>query len=711
MKVTGKPMNARRFIPAALAAILVAAPAEAYIGPGAGFAILTSFVSVALAFIAAFAALLLWPLRKFKTLRIQKKFRANRKAGRVIILGMDGLDPGLTEQYLGRGLLPNFQKMAETGSFKRLRTTFPAISPVVWSTFATGVNPGKHRIFDFYTRDPQTYAPVLSSARVSTFTHTYGIGPLRIPVRKTAVSFLRKSESFWRRLGDARVFCSVNRVPVTYPPEQFYGVCLSAMCTPDLRGTQGSFTLFHEDAVHPGTNLSDGAFIPLTVEGNRFSGAIPGPTVSVKGGRHTLTAPFFGAINREKREIRLSTGGTSLTLREKEYSPWVRLVFRHGVFGKVTGITRFMATSISLRLNLYLTPVNLDPERPAMPVSSPLSYAPVLSKLYGPFATLGLAEDTWALNERIIDEDAFLAQSYDIFEERKAHLFDALRKNRDGLIATVFDTTDRIQHMFFRYLASNHPANRGKDTIRHCFAIENLYRRMDGLLGEVLALSKPDDLVLVISDHGFAPFRWGVNLNSWLWREGYLVFKDNARPGGKWFEGVDWTKTRAYAYGLAGIFLNVRGREHQGIVAPGEEQRLLRAEIKGRLESLTHGNHGIRPIRRALAAEDIHHGPYVNEAHDLFVGYEAGYRASWNSAAGLATGEVFEENTRSWSGDHCIDPELVPGVLFSNWKLENESPAMQDIAPTVLALFGLPPAEFHDGTALTFVPASPGGRP
>ncbi|MFC1485711.1 alkaline phosphatase family protein [Candidatus Latescibacterota bacterium] len=696
-------MRTRRFLLITFFATAWSAPACAYIGPGAGFAIVSSFLSVLAAFAAAFLALLFWPLRRLRTIVIRRRHRKNRRVRRVIVLGFDGFDPTLAEQYMNRGILPHFQTLAEGGSFTRLRTTFPAISPVVWSTFATGVNPGKHRIFDFYTRDPRTYAPVLTSARISSFTRRIGIGPLKLPLRRTAVSLLRKSTPFWRILGDARVFSSINRVPVTYPPERFYGVCLAAMCAPDLRGTQGSFTLLCENGGgRSAGNLSDGTVLPLEVTGNRISGSIPGPTISQNGTRRTLTADFTGSVDRVRREVRLNFGRTKLTLREGEYSPWTRLTFRAGMFRRITGIARFMVTETTPHLSIYVTPINIDPERPALQVSHPSVYSNALAKLYGAFATLGLAEDTWALNEHVIDEDAFLTQCWDIFEERRRHLLDSLAKNRDGLVATVFDTTDRIQHMFFRYLSDDHPANEGRDTERLSTAIEDLYRRMDGLLGEVLEKANPDDLVLVVSDHGFAPFKWGVNLNSWLWREGYLVLRDGVGPGGKWFQDVDWRRTRAYAYGLAGIFLNVRGRERDGIVESGEERQRLAEEIKGKLELLVDEKNGKKPIRRVMLREEIHHGPYMNEAHDLFIGYDAGWRASWNSAVGMVTDEVFEANTKSWSGDHCIDPEVVPGVLFSNWRLEEKSPSIMDLAPTIVNLFGLPPQKFHDGSLLTF---------
>ena len=286
---------------------------------------------------------------------------------------------------------------------------------------------------------------------------------------------------------------------------------------------------------------------------------------------------------------------------------------------------------------------------------------------------------------------------------------DALKKNQEGLVVSVFDTTDRIQHMFFRYLSPDHPANKGKDTTVYKDAIQRLYQEMDKLLGEIQGVLTENDLLIILSDHGFKAFKWGINLNSWLWKEGYLLLNDGGGPdGSEWFANVDWVRTRAYAYGLSGIFLNIRGREGLGTVEPGEEKIALQNEIRQKLEALWDERNGFKPIRRVFLAQESLKGPYAGEAPDILIGFEQGYRASWNSAVGKITDEIVEENTHSWSGDHAIDPELVPGVFFSNWKLEDENPAIEDIAPTILNLFGLERPGFYDGKILR-LSASNGG--
>ena len=269
----------------------------------------------------------------------------------------------------------------------------------------------------------------------------------------------------------------------------------------------------------------------------------------------------------------------------------------------------------------------------------------------------------------------------------------------------VFDTTDRIQHMFFRYLSDDHPSNKGKDTTIHKHAVEQVYTRADKLIGRVMQQIDDRDLLMVISDHGFKPFKWGVNLNTWLWKESYLILKDGKTPGDEWFGNVNWSKTRAYAYGLSGIFVNTSGRERFGFVQPADEKATLAAEIKEKLENLFDEKNGCNPIRRVVLSQQEIKGPYASEAPDLLIGYETGYRASWNCATGKITEEIIEPNTKRWSGDHSIDPHLVPGVFFSNWKLNESTPALMDIAPTILNLFGIEKPRFQDGSVLNLTPS------
>ncbi len=675
--------------------ILGSQPAHAYIGPGAGFAFLTSFLMLFASFFMAFFTLLTWPVRVIVRFFKRRKAFAHARTDRVVILGLDGLEPTITERLLKAGKLPNLQKLREQGSYSHLQTTYPALSPVAWSAFSTGVDAGGHNIFDFLSRHKQTYMPELSSSKVGTPKRKLSLGPYEIPLGKPIVRFLRRSKSFWKILGDNGIFSHVLRVPITFPPEKFNGALLSAMCAPDLWGTQGTFSLFTTDeSVDPIKEGGDTSIVSR--KDDRIEGFIKGPENSIKKNKEQMKLKFVAKILSDD-EAELVLGKQKIHLRKKQYTDWIELKFKAGFGIKVQGIARFYLLDTRPHFRLYMTPINIDPENPALPISFPYFYSVYLAKLFGKYATLGLAEDTWSLNEGILDEDAFLEQAYLIHEEREKQFFHALDKTKKGLCAVVIDATDRIQHMFFRTLDDDHPANNGKETKRYKRVIEDMYIKMDRLVGRTMAKINKDDIFMVLSDHGFKSFKRGINLNVWLKENGYLVLKAGVDKTGEFFQGVDWTKTRAYAFGLAGIYLNVKGREKHGTVEAGAEYEELKAELIRKLSGLRDPKTGEVAITQMYDAQKIYSGPYVNDGPDLISGYNIGYRISWNGATGVIDNIVFEDNLKAWSGDHCIDPKLVPGVIFSNKKITAVKPALMDLAPTVLDMFGVPKPGYMKG--------------
>jgi len=393
-------------------------------------------------------------------------------------------------------------------------------------------------------------------------------------------------------------------------------------------------------------------------------------------------------------------GDARVSLAAGKLSDWIPLAFPAVPGVKARGLTRLMITELGEHFSLYVAPINLDPDAPAMPISHPPYYATYLSKKLGPFATLGLAEDTWALNEGVIDDAAFLQQTYDIDRERESMFFAALERLRRGSLVCVFDATDRVQHMFWRDIDPAHPAGSGRARTNGDDAIRDLYRRNDALVGRVRQQIRDDDVLMVISDHGFNSFRRGVNLNQWLLREGYLRLKPDADGSAEWLRDVDWSQTRAYALGLTGLFLNLAGREGHGIVAPGAEAAALKKEIAGKLRGLRDEEKSAIGVNEAFDTAELYSGPYLENAPDFIIGYNAGYRTSWDCATGVVAGPIFEDNRKPWSGDHCIDPRLVPGVFFCNRKIETEEPSLIDIAPTALRLFGIDPPAHMDGRPL-----------
>ncbi len=663
-------------------------PLLAYIGPGAGFAFLGSFLSLLVSFVLTAGSFLAWPFRTVWAVMRRGKGLQRAMVKRIIFLGLDGLDPGLTERFMGEGSMPNLSRLKEQGSFQRLRTTFPPQSPVAWSTFATGVSPAKHNIFDFLNRSLKSYTPELSSAKIRPPRRVLRLGRLRIPLARPALELRRKSQSFWNILGKHGIGSTIIRVPITFPPEKFEGRLLSAMSTPDLRGTQGSFSQF-TTRIDCATYESGNRY-PLVRDGDELTASVEGPENEFVDGAGALAVPFrISHISRDG--ARLKIAGESHRLGRGEYSPWIKLTFRAG-YAAIHGIARFLVTEIHPEFSLYVTPIQIDPESPALPISHPSYYSQYLAKLLGPFATVGMAEDTWALNEGVIDEAAFLEQAYLTLREREAMFENALAHTRRGVVACVFDTSDRVQHMFFRHLDSGNSRWQG--------AIRDLYQRMDALAGKAIAQLDDDTILFVLSDHGFCSFRRAVNLNSWLHQNGYLVLHDGAAQSGRYFDGVDWGRSRAYCLGLSGLYLNVTGRESAGVVDPGAEAEALKRELIDKLSGFRDEDRGEVAIRQVYATSSLYRGPYLDAAPDLIVGYNEGYRTSWEAAVGQVTAAVIEDNSKAWSGDHCVDPLLVPGVLFCNRRIEAIDPGIEDMAPTALQLFGIEPPVWMDGKPL-----------
>lgn len=683
---------------------VLAAPAAAYVGPGAGFALVSSFAVVAVTMLVALLSVLIWPFRKLWRLVFGKK-AGKPWVRRFVVVGLDGQDPRLTDKLMAEGKLPNFAKLAEQGCYHRIRTTFPSVSPVAWSSFSTGVNPGKHNIFDFLDRDRKTYLPMLSSAEIGSVEKFWKLGKWRIPRHKPELRLLRKSRPFWSILGDYKIWSTVLRVPITFPPDRFYGAELSAMSVPDLLGSQGTFLLFT-------TRKSDAKFkeggLRIPLEGgqpgpdgrSRFETALQGPETIFVEGNPAMTIPMTIEVDRKAFRATVTIDGDEHVLERGKLSGWVPLTFKAAPGVKVQGLCRLQVTEMEEHVSLYVTPISIDPEKPAMPISHPDYYSTYLAKKVGPFSTLGLAEDTWALNEEVTDDGTFLQQTYDIDRERQEMFFAALDKLRKGSLVCVFDGTDRIQHMFWRYLEEGHPADKAPADAPHRNAIEQLYRHNDALVGRVMEKMGKGDVLVVVSDHGFTSFRRGINLNAWLHRNGYLVLKEGADGSAEWLRDVDWSKTRAYALGLCGMYLNVRGREAEGIVEPGEEAKALRQELVAKLSGLRDDERDEVGIVEVFDTHEIYDGPYARNAQDLLIGYNHGYRTSWDCATGVVAGPVFDDNTKAWSGDHGVDPRLVPGVFFCSHPIDAADPALVDLAPTALRLFGVTPPAHMDGKEL-----------
>lgn len=703
MSLYSKKVNLTIFL-AVFFLLTLQSQAEAYIGPGAGFAIAGSFMVMFTAILSALLALFTWPVRLVIRFIKGRHAMARSRVKKVIVLGLDGLDPKLAQKFMDEGKLPNMAKLKEDGSFKPLATTIPSISPVAWSSFLTGVNPGKHNIFDFLTRDKRTYQPKLSSVDIRGPEKFISLGKYKFPRKKSAIRLLRKGKPFWKTLGEHGVFSSILRVPITFPPEKFNGVLLSGMCVPDLRGSQGMFS-FYTTANSDQYANTGGECFRVMRDGDVVISELVGPANPFVKEQPTLKCPFKITV-KDKENAVLEVNGHEDLLSIGQYSDWIKVSFSAAFGIKVKGICKFLLAGIEPDLKLYVTPIQLDPERPAMPISHPMVYSTYLAKKQGSFATLGLAEDTWALNEKFLDDKGFIDQCEQIDNEREKMFFDSLEKVPRGLCVCVFDGTDRLQHTFWRQIDEEHPAHK-EFKKRKNNVIEDLYIRMDALVGKTMEKCDNDKaMLMVISDHGFNSFRYGIDLNRWLLENGYLALIEG-ETGNKHLASVDWSKTRAYAIGLAGIFLNLKGREGQGIVNPDGEATALREEIENKLMALRDPFRNSQAIKTVYNALKTYTGPYRSEAPDLIIGYQAGYRAAWETAIGEITETVFHDNTKAWSGDHCIDHTLVPGVLFCNRRIETENPRLMDIGPTILDMFGVTVPKNMDGKPLAVADGKP----
>ena len=691
---------------------IMATSSLAYIGPGTGFAVMGSFLMLLVAISLGLLTLLTLPVRLLvAALRKAPKGRFRR----VVIVGFDGMDPRRATRLMDAGRMPHLAALRDTGTFATLSSTCPPMSPVAWSTFSTGVNPGKHGIYDFLSRDLRTCLPVLSSARITTDAEG-----------RAHATALRKSRPFWALLGDHGIFSTILRVPIAFPAEPFNGLCLSAMCAPDIRGTQGEFTLF-DSSVQTGPVLTGGRRIPVTPIAcgatRRFRALLPGPTLNGK----SCTVEVMGVWRADAPgRLRLILAGRTIGLEAGVYSPWIRLVFRRGLT-RVRAIARLLLVSTEPDLKLYVTPLNIDPEHPALPIAWPSVFSAYLARRHGAFATLGLAEDTWAMTGGAIDESAFLKQVNTIHDEREAMFFESLRLTRRGVCVCVFDVTDRVQHTFMRRETGDGKqeaaqrieftkqetkgtkvagdGERGRETAAAAASdasdpVDDAYIRCDQVIGRLGRMLGEEDILFVLSDHGFTTFERCVNLNAWLRDEGYLVEK-TAGDDAEYLCNVDWSKTRAYSFGLAGVYLNLRGREVHGIVEPGAEAEALKSEIAAKLAALRDPE-GDRPVaRRIYDAARIYHGPYTRQAPDLVCGWHSGYRHSWETAVGRTDGSVLADNSSHWRGDHCVDRDEVPGVLFCNRKLvlPERGAHLLGFTPTLLGLWNIPSPGYLDGEA------------
>ena len=625
--------------------------------------------------------------------RVYGKARATKK---VIILGMDGLDHGLVGRWMEEGKLPAFRRLLrEGGDFRPLLSSIPPQTPVAWSNFITGTDPGGHGIFDFFNRNPQATDIndflVFSATETTPAKHTVRIGNTVLPLSGGSVRNLRGGKAFWQVADEHDIPATIIRMPSNYPPAPTRARTLSGMNTPDLKGRYNTFNYYSNESTGPIQEAGGGGYAhDVFVIDNRVEAKLPGPANSFRVGNPEVEVAFQVFLDPVHPAAKVVLQDQEFILREKEWSGWKRVSFTLFPTQSVNGICQFYLKEVRPKFKLYVSSIHIDPARPALPISTPDSYSRELERRFGPFFTKGLPADTAALENDILDEEEFLAQDDVVLRESLDQLDFELGRFDEGLFFYYFSSTDQRQHMFWRLLDPGHPAYDAKLAGKYGKTIEEIYGEMDKVLDKVLRKVDKETLLLVMSDHGFNPFRRGFNLNTWLFQNGYhRLAKPWKQEESGLFENTDWAKTQAYGVGLNGLYINEKGRERTGIVPSGPDKDNLVREIARKLEALTDPKTGERVVFRAYPAREVYHGPYVDRAPDIVLGFARGYRISWQSPLGYFPKEVLEDNAKKWSGDHMTAPDIIPGIVFANRKIRAEMPALYDLTAAILDVFGL----------------------
>ncbi len=664
-----------------------------YIDPGTGFTV-SSIGAWLIAFLLGFMGIFLLFLKKiFRLLKRYKKiviigllltiialgltiigaamskgnFKFDKK---IIILGFDGLSPEIIEPMMKEGKLPNFSRLKEQGSYRHLTTTNPSQSPVAWTGFATGQNPGKNGVFDFIVRDPKTYSLDLSLSNIE----------------KDKPKRVIKTKCFWQYACEKKIPTIIIACPVTFPPDKIYGRMLSGIGVPDILGTEGTFTFY---TTEPSVKEIGGKVFQVKRSPIMIMNFI-GPRFATAGGKINNTkVPFKVTLRRDRDGILVEYQNNKFELKKGRWSGWKEVTFKLGLLKKIKGIFKFYLIETEPEFKLYVSPINFDPRSPFFQISYPKSYSKELADNIGLYYTQGMPMDTWAVNEKRLTEEAFLEQINEVLREKKAMLNFELNRFKKGLLFCYFESSDIIQHMFWRYNDSQHPLYEENAREEYKEMIKSWYKKMDDILGSVMKRIDKEDIIIVLSDHGFDTFRRAAHINSWLRKNGYLELKNPSVDSGvELLADIDWSKTKAYSIGFGAIYINQQGRERDGIVKPGRETELLKGEIARKLKEWRDEKYNKPIINDVYSREEIFWGDYADSTPDLYIGFNIGYRASWQTAVGAVPKDLIEDNLKKWSGEHLFDPNLIPGILFSNKEIKKENPSIYDITPTILKIIG-----------------------
>ncbi|MEW6455356.1 MAG: alkaline phosphatase family protein [Acidobacteriota bacterium] len=688
-----------------------------------------------------------------------------QKREKVVIIGFDGADYELAKKYLEKNKLPNLKKLMETGTFTSTMPTNPPQTPVSWASFCTGLDPGENGVFDFLKRVPGTYLPdyvlmeeseipflfgkkniiiipsiifiisfiifliifrlfkikisnslILSIIFSLLFTSSFAyFVSIFLPQKRPIAINHMKGKTFFKLASENGIRVKVFHVPDTFPPPELGdGKLLSGLGVPDMRGTIGYPSLYTTDEeLLKKANEFSVRIVKLDKGKTSWSTDVMGPRnklfydysnpekMAKKGIKKDITVPLSLEYLPEKKRIKIGTAGRYEEIGLHQWSDWFEIEFKFNRFISIWGLGRFYLEQIEPEFKIYLSPIHLHPKRITIPISYPKNFSSYLADKIGLYKTMGWASDTWSITSDLCDENHFVTDMNFTIDKEEEKMIKMLEEKDWDLFIYVYMFTDRVQHVMWRLIDEKHPVYKKDVAEKWGNQIEMAYQRMDQIAGKVMERIDKNTLLMVISDHGFASFRRGINYNTWLRENGFFVERPYDRDRLRTLEDlwgeerrifpyVDWSKTKAYALGLGGIYINLKGREPQGIVQTGEEYERVCDEIKRGLESYVDPVTGEHPVYKVYRRDKIYRNFDSSIVPDLRITNNKGYRVSWQTSLGGAPSEIVEDNTKTWSADHCsMEPTQIPGIFFSNKKMNSNNIHIIDFYRTICKIYGI----------------------
>jgi predicted AlkP superfamily phosphohydrolase/phosphomutase len=513
----------------------------------------------------------------------------------------------------------------------------------------------------------------------------------------------RKGESFWKVASDHGLHVKSLLVPFAYPAESLgEGSCeLCGLDAPDIRGTQSTYFALSEDFTAPEA-VAGGMRLPIRFQNGQAT--IPIPGIAIPGKPDAWAeAPVTLRVDRTAGKVAIEVQGQKATLAAGEWSEWLEWTFAISSQYSVRAISRFHCMDAGKTVRLYMTCLQMHPRAPMAPISAPEGYAGELADRYGLFKTIGWAYDTKALQQHDLTEEIFLEDVRRTMAWDERLVLDEVDRGGFDLLVAGWTAPDRVSHLFWAYRDPKHPLYTEALAKKYGRVVEETYGKMDTIVGEVMQRLGEQDLLMLLSDHGFHSFRYGFGVNTWLVRNGYLTVKGQSDPATaftdqKYLRDYDWSKTKAYGIGLGMVFLNLKGREGEGVVDPSDAPALL-AEIREKLLQVHDPKTGDKVFSEVYLMGGSQ-GESALDAPDLQLAYAEGYQTAKASASGATPKNLFEPNLDAWSGEHAAsDPHSTCGIFFANRPVSAE-PALTDLGVTALGYLGVGPPKSFQGKPL-----------